>query len=95
MNALVSPAEPTAQPQQGEPLLRSLALCDLVDSTSLVERLGNETIVNIELASGTPWLAVLDGDQALRIGESLALTAEPAKAILFDRNGKSLLAPAD
>lgn len=42
MNALVSPAEPTAQPQQGEPLLRSLALCDLVDSTSLVERLGDQ-----------------------------------------------------
>lgn len=42
MNALVSPAEPTVQSQQSEPLLRSLALCDLVDSTSLVERLGDQ-----------------------------------------------------
>jgi multiple sugar transport system ATP-binding protein len=63
----------------------------IVGRVSLVERLGNETIVNIELASGAPWLAVLDGDQALRVGESLALAADPAKAILFDNDGRSLL----
>ncbi|SFV31670.1 multiple sugar transport system ATP-binding protein [Devosia crocina] len=65
----------------------------VVGRVSLVERLGNETIVNIELASGIPWLAVLDGDQALRVGESIALAADPAKAILFDRTGQALLAP--
>ena len=65
----------------------------IVGRVSLVERLGNETIVNIELASGAPWLAVLDGDRDLRIGESLALAADPAKAILFDKDGQALLAP--
>jgi multiple sugar transport system ATP-binding protein len=65
----------------------------VVGRVSLVERLGNETIVNIELASGAAWLAVLDGDQALHVGDSLALAAEPAKAILFDRHDKALLAP--
>jgi multiple sugar transport system ATP-binding protein len=65
----------------------------IVGRVGLVERLGNETIVNVELASGTQWLAVLDGDQALRIGESLVLAADPAKAVLFDKSGKSLLPP--
>jgi multiple sugar transport system ATP-binding protein len=64
----------------------------IVGRVSLVERLGNETIVNLELASGPPWLAVLDGDQAPRIGDSLTLAADPAKAILFDKSGKALLA---
>lgn len=42
MNALVSPNESPAPSQPGAPLLRSLALCDLVDSTGLVERLGDQ-----------------------------------------------------
>lgn len=42
MNALVSPAEPQSTHRQGAPLLRTLALCDLVDSTGLVERLGDQ-----------------------------------------------------
>lgn len=42
MNALVSPAEPQSTTRQGAPLLRTLALCDLVDSTGLVERLGDQ-----------------------------------------------------
>ena len=73
---------------------------DLLDANSgsiigrvgLVERLGNETIVNLDLPSGTSWLAVLDGDNALKRGESLALNADPAKAILFDAGGNALLA---
>ncbi|MBO9589808.1 ABC transporter ATP-binding protein [Devosia sp.] len=66
----------------------------VVGRVSLVERLGNETIVNVELSSGASWLVVLDGDQAQRLGESLALAADPAKAILFDATGKALLRPA-
>lgn len=42
MNALVSPAEPQSMNRQSAPLLRTLALCDLVDSTGLVERLGDQ-----------------------------------------------------
>jgi putative peptide modification system cyclase len=42
MNALLSPAEPQPTTRQGAPLLRTLALCDLVDSTGLVERLGDQ-----------------------------------------------------
>jgi multiple sugar transport system ATP-binding protein len=66
----------------------------ILGRVSLVERLGNETIVNLELASGAPWLAVLDGDQPLEIGQNLSLAADPAKAILFDKNGLSLLGSA-
>lgn len=42
MNALLSPVESQSPSRQGTPLLRTLALCDLVDSTSLVERLGDQ-----------------------------------------------------
>lgn len=64
----------------------------IVGRIGLVERLGNETIVSLELPSGALWLAVLDGDQPLNRGESLALSANPTKAVVFDRAGKSLLA---
>nr|WP_314262217.1 sn-glycerol-3-phosphate ABC transporter ATP-binding protein UgpC [uncultured Devosia sp.] len=65
----------------------------VVGRVGLVERLGNETIVSLELPSGANWLAVLDDDQPLQRGESLALTADPEKAILFDADGISLLRP--
>ncbi len=62
----------------------------IVARVGLVERLGNETIVSLELVSGTNWLVVLDGDRPLARGETLALGADPAKAILFDAAGKSV-----
>ncbi|MCP8883753.1 sn-glycerol-3-phosphate ABC transporter ATP-binding protein UgpC [Devosia sp. XJ19-1] len=62
----------------------------IVGRVGLVERLGNETIVNLELPSGASWLAVLEGDQALKRGESLALDVDPAKALLFDDAGQAI-----
>lgn len=41
MNALAQPAEPVS-PSATQPLLRTLVLCDLVDSTALIERLGDQ-----------------------------------------------------
>ena len=64
----------------------------IVGRVIMVERLGNETIVNLELPSGASWLAVLDGDQALKRGESLALDVDPAKALVFDRDGRLVAA---
>ena len=64
----------------------------IVGRVIMVERLGNETIVNLELPSGASWLAVLDGDQALKRGESLALDVDPGKALLFDRDGRLVAA---
>jgi multiple sugar transport system ATP-binding protein len=62
----------------------------IVGRVGLVERLGNETIVNLELPSGASWLAVLDGDQALKRGESLTLDVDPTRALLFDTNGRAI-----
>ncbi len=56
----------------------------------LVERLGNETIVNFDLASGKTWLAVLDGDVDIHNGGTVALDHDPDKAVLFDASGLSL-----
>jgi multiple sugar transport system ATP-binding protein len=64
----------------------------IVGRVIMVERLGNETIVNLELPSGATWLAVLDGDQALKRGESLALDVDPARALVFDRDGRLVAA---
>jgi multiple sugar transport system ATP-binding protein len=62
----------------------------IVGRVGLVERLGNETIVNLELPSGASWLVVLDGDQVLKRGESLALEVDPAKVLLFDQSGQAV-----
>jgi multiple sugar transport system ATP-binding protein len=59
----------------------------------LVERLGNETIVNLDLPSGASVFAVLDGDKALTRGETLSLVVDPAKALLFNQDGRALLPP--
>ncbi len=61
----------------------------IVGRVALVERLGNETNVSVTLPSGTPLMAVLDGDRAMRPGESIVLGFEPADALLFDGAGRS------
>ena len=63
----------------------------IVGRVNIVERLGNETNVNLDLPSGTSWLVVLDGDNIIKPGQSLALGFDADKAILFDANGVSLL----
>jgi len=59
----------------------------IVGKIKLVERLGNETIVNLGLASDISWLAVLDGDHDLATGQTLQLAFDPASAVLFDEQG--------
>ena len=59
----------------------------IVGRVQLVERLGNETIVSLQLPSKADWLVVLDGDRQLRMGNSLALDFAPASAIIFDATG--------
>ncbi|ODT48010.1 sn-glycerol-3-phosphate ABC transporter ATP-binding protein UgpC [Devosia sp. 63-57] len=89
-----------ANARPGEALTLGVRPHDLVVAPSgaivgrviMVERLGNETIVNLELPSGATWLAVLDGDQALTRGESLALDVDPTRALLFDQAGNALAA---
>ncbi|MBJ3784731.1 ABC transporter ATP-binding protein [Devosia sediminis] len=61
----------------------------IVGQVMLVERLGNETIVNIALPSGSSWLAVLDGDHRLAIGQSFALAFDANAGIIFDKTGKA------
>ncbi|GLQ11444.1 hypothetical protein GCM10007913_33760 [Devosia yakushimensis] len=63
---------------------------NLAGEVSLVERLGNETNVSLRLPSGASWLAVLDGDHELRIGQSLPLTFAPERAVIFDKAGTAM-----
>jgi multiple sugar transport system ATP-binding protein len=60
---------------------------NVVGQVALVERLGNETNVSVRLPGGTPLMVVLDGDRALRLGESIILCFDPAQALLFDQSG--------
>jgi len=66
----------------------------IVGRVGLIERLGSETTVSLELPSGAPLLAVLEGDHLLRRGDSMALSIAPEKALLFDTDGNGLPAPA-
>jgi multiple sugar transport system ATP-binding protein len=67
--------------------LTNAASGSIVGQVVLVERLGNETIVNIALPSGNSWLAVLDGDHSLSIGQSFALAFDASAGIIFDKTG--------
>ena len=51
---------------------------------ALVERLGTETVVNLELTSGGRIVVALDGDQAFDLGAEMLLGFEPDKAHLFE-----------
>jgi len=50
---------------------------------SLVERLGTETVVNVELASGGRIVVALAGDNAFDRGHEIVLGFEPERAHLF------------
>jgi multiple sugar transport system ATP-binding protein len=65
----------------------------LVGQVGLVERLGNETNVSLGLPSGASWLAVLDGDHQLRIGQDVPLSFDPALAAIFDADGRARYLP--
>ncbi|MGV8854709.1 MAG: ABC transporter ATP-binding protein [Devosia sp.] len=56
---------------------------------ALVERLGNETNVNVELPSGAAMLAVLDGDRPLKPGQAISFGFDPAATVLFDAAGQA------
>ncbi|HWU19094.1 MAG TPA: sn-glycerol-3-phosphate ABC transporter ATP-binding protein UgpC [Devosia sp.] len=91
------PADPTSL-KPGDTVTLGIRPHDLLEQSSgnlagevsLVERLGNETNVSLRLPSGASWLAVLDGDHELRIGQSLPLTFAPERAVIFDKTGTAL-----
>jgi multiple sugar transport system ATP-binding protein len=62
----------------------------LTGTVSLVERLGNETIVNLEVAGGKALIAALDGDTTIERGSTLSLGFAPQNAVLFDASGRAL-----
>jgi multiple sugar transport system ATP-binding protein len=51
---------------------------------SLVERLGTETVVNLELTSGGRVVVALDGDRPFELGAELLFGFEPEKALVFE-----------
>jgi len=59
----------------------------LQGNVTLVEHLGNETIVSLSLPSGQGLIAALDGDAAVAVGQELALGFSPDKAVLFGPSG--------
>jgi ABC-type sugar transport system ATPase subunit len=53
----------------------------------LVEHLGDETVINVELTSGDSALVVVPGDAAVRPGQPIGLTFDAADAHLFLTSG--------
>jgi multiple sugar transport system ATP-binding protein len=52
-------------------------------NVSLVERLGSETVLNVDLTAGGRIVVALDGDQAFDLGSELLLGFEPERGHLF------------
>jgi multiple sugar transport system ATP-binding protein len=50
---------------------------------SLVERLGTETVLNVELAAGGRVIVALDGDAAFDLGREIVLGFDPGQAHVF------------
>ncbi|WP_163264199.1 ABC transporter ATP-binding protein [Chelativorans alearense] len=53
-------------------------------TVALVERLGTETVVNVELTRGGRIVAALSEDRPLDLGSQIALGFDPARAHLFE-----------
>ena len=68
----------------GEPEAHSMQT-----TVRLVERLGNETLANVALASGQEIIVALPGDVQITPGDALTLGVQPAKANLFLASGLS------
>jgi len=62
------------------------ALGHLNGHVRLVERLGTETLVNLQLSSGETAIAALDGDEIIEVGGKIALSFDAADAKLFAVN---------
>ena len=50
---------------------------------TLVERLGTETVLNVEMPAGGRIVVALDGDRAFDLGHEILLGFEPERAHLF------------
>ncbi|AVF02976.1 MULTISPECIES: ABC transporter ATP-binding protein [Devosia] len=59
-------------------------------TVTLVEQLGNETIVNLALSNGQHLIVALDGDTECSIGQTLKVGFLPEKAAVFDTAGVHL-----
>jgi multiple sugar transport system ATP-binding protein len=61
----------------------------LVGQVVLVERLGSETNVSVNLPSGANILAVLEGDRVLQPGQVVTFGFAPSQAVIFDKSGRA------
>lgn len=59
----------------------------LAGDVVMIERLGNETIISLRAASGQIWLAAVDGDVAVHLGDKVRFGFLPGKAHLFGGDG--------
>ncbi|WP_193336914.1 ABC transporter ATP-binding protein [Devosia beringensis] len=62
----------------------------ITGTVTLVEHLGNETIVNMRLASGKAVVVGLGGDFRVAVGDTLHLNPDVEKVVLFDSAGEAL-----
>ena len=61
----------------------------LVGRVVLVERLGSETNISIELPGGESLIVVLDGDRPMQPGGAAALSFDTSSAVVFDGSGNA------
>ncbi len=93
LDPIIIPANRVHEPVKGKALLglrpQYLSISDknadgaLHGNVTLVERLGTETVVNVELARGGRIVAALSEDKPMELGTEIALTFEPNQVHLF------------
>lgn len=62
----------------------------LAGSVQLIERLGNETIIRVRLASGNDITAALSGQVNLVVDQAVTLDFDRADCLLFDAEGRRI-----
>ncbi len=56
----------------------------------LLERLGNQTFLEVELANGQSITSLMEGDHVLAIGDKVAISFDAGNCHLFDSSGEAL-----
>jgi multiple sugar transport system ATP-binding protein len=63
------------------------ASASITGTAQVVERLGGETLVHVELADGATLVVKTDGECLARVGDTVGVTAQGAHCHLFDEAG--------
>jgi alpha-glucoside transport system ATP-binding protein len=57
---------------------------------SIIENLGEPVMASVDIGGTEPLIVKLPGTSAVKAGDGIALTADPARLHLFDARGRAI-----